>query len=80
MNTFFNRFFDEKNLENRIYEVAAPQGTMNFIETDMVIAKIKTTQGEEAQKIETVLRTIDFTNGNVHHFLNHIAQAMAVDF
>ncbi len=80
MNTFFNRFFDEKNLENRIYEVAAPQGTMNFIETDMVIAKIKTTQGEEAQKIETVLRTIDFKNGNVHHFLNHIAQAMAVDF
>ena len=80
MNTFFNRFFDEKNLENRIYEVAAPQGTMNFIETDMVIAKIKTTQGEEAQKIETVLRTIDFANGNVHHFLNHIAQAMAVDF
>jgi len=80
MNTFFNRFFDEKNLENRIYEVTAPQGTMNFIETDMVIAKIKTTQGEEAQKIETVLRTIDFRNGNVHHFLNHIAQAMAVDF
>ena len=75
MDTFFNRFFDEKNLENRIYEVAAPQGTMNFIETDMVIAKIKTTQGEEAQKIET-----DFANGNVHHFLNHIAQAMAVDF
>ena len=80
MNTFFNRFFDEKNLENRIYEVAAPQGTMNFIETDMVIAKIKTTQGKEAQKIETVLRKIDFANGNVHHFLNHIAQAMAVDF
>ena len=80
MNTFFNRFFDEKNLENRIYEVAAPQGTMNFIETDMVIAKIKTTQGEEAQKIETVLRKIDFVNGNVHHFLNHLAQAMAVDF
>ncbi len=80
MNTFFNLFFDEKNLENRIYEVAAPQGTMNFIETDMVIAKIKTTQGEEAQKIETVLRKIDFANGNVHHFLNHIAQAMAVDF
>tara|TARA_R100001082_G_C4265054_1_gene117207 strand:- start:239 stop:481 length:243 start_codon:yes stop_codon:yes gene_type:complete len=80
MNTFFDLFFDEKNLENRIYEVAAPQGTMNFIETDMVIAKIKTTQGEEAQKIETVLRKIDFANGNVHHFLNHIAQAMAVDF
>lgn len=80
MDTFFNRFFDEKNLENRIYEVAAPQGTMNFIETDMVIAKIKTTQGEEAQKIETVLRKIDFANGNVHHFLNHIAQAMAIDF
>ena len=77
---FFQAFFSEKDLENRVYEVAAPGGTMNLIQTDMVIAKIKTTQGEEAKKIEAILRQIDFKNGDVHHFLAHLAQAMAVHF
>ena len=48
MNTFFNRYFNEKDLDNQVYEITTPNGTMNLIETDMVIAKIKTTQGEEA--------------------------------
>ena len=50
MNTFFNTYFNEKQLDNQVYEIAAPNGTMNLIETDMVIAKIKTTQGEEAKR------------------------------
>ena len=80
MNTFFNRYFNEKDLDNQVYEIAAPNGTMNLIETDMVIAKIKTTQGEEAKKIEAIIRQIDCLNGDIHHFLKHIAQAMAIDF
>ena len=80
MNTFFNRFFNEKDLDNQVYEIITPNGTMNLIETDMVIAKIKTTQGEEAKKIEAIIRQIDCLNGDLHHFLKHIAQAMAIDF
>ena len=80
MNTFFNRYFNEKDLDNQVYEIAALNGTMNLIETDMVIAKIKTTQGEEAKKIEAIIRQIDCLNGDLHHFLKHLAQAMAIDF
>ena len=80
MNTFFNRYFNEKDLDNQVYEIITPNGTMNLIETDMVIAKIKTTQGEEAKKIEAIIIQIDCLNGDLHHFLKHLAQAMAIDF
>ena len=60
MNTFFNRYFNEKDLDNQVYEITTPNGTMNLIETDMVIAKIKTTQGEEAKKIEAIIGLICF--------------------
>ena len=80
MNTFFNRYFNEKDLDNQVYEITTANGTMNLIETDMVIAKIKTTQGEEAKKIEAIIRKIDCLNGDIHHFLRHLAQAMAIDF
>ena len=80
MNTFFNRYFNEKQLDNQVYEITTPNGTMNLIETDMVIAKIKTTQGEEAKKIEAIIRQIDCLNGDIHNFLRHLAQAMAIDF
>ena len=80
MNTFFNRYFNEKDLDNQVYEITTPNGTMNLIETDMVIAKIKTTQREEAKKIEAIIRQIDCLNGDLHHFLKHLAQAMAIDF
>ena len=80
MNTFFNTYFKEKDLDNQVYEITTPNGTMNLIETDMVIAKIKKTQGEEAKKIEAIIRQIDCLNDDIHHFLRHLAQAIAIDF
>ena len=80
MNTFFNTYFNEKNLDNEVYVITAHNGTIRSIETDMVIAKIKTTQGVEAKKIEAIIRQIDCLNGDIHHFLRHLAQAMAIDF
>ena len=80
MNTFFNTYFNEKNLDNQVYVITAHNGTIRSIETDMVIAKIKTTQGVEAKKIEAIIRQIDCLNGDLHHFLKHLAQAMAIDF
>ncbi|MAW05249.1 MAG: hypothetical protein CL918_01695 [Deltaproteobacteria bacterium] len=77
---FFDTFFSEKNLVEKTYEVVSPNGTPNLIPTSAVIAGIKTTQGEEAKKIEAILRKIDFLNGDVHHFLAHLAQPMAIDF
>ncbi len=80
MTDFFTTFFNEKNLVERTYEVKAEDGTPNLIPTTAVIEKIKTTRGEEAKQIENILRQIDFRNGDVHHFLGHLAQAMAISF
>ena len=77
---FFNTFFTEKNLTEETYEVTSANGTPNLIPTSAVIDAIKRTQGTEAQQIEKILRQIDFANGNVHHFLKHIAPGLAIDF
>ena len=79
MSNYFETFFSEKNLSNEIYEVTAPEGTVNFIESKAVIERIKQTKGLEAQKIEEILRVIDYKNGDVHHFLKYLAQTMAFD-
>lgn len=77
---FFQAFFTEKALDDRTYEVVSAGGTLNLISTETVIAAINRTKGAEAQQIEAVLRKLDFLNGDIHHFLAHIAQGLAVDF
>ena len=82
--TFFATFFEEKALTEEIYEVESKNdsifGTTHLIPTSAVIEKIKTTRGNEAKQIEGILRKIDFANGDVHHFLRHLAQSMADRF
>ncbi len=77
---YFDRFFKEKNLDPALYEVQTAEGTTNFIPSRAVIAKIKQTKGDEAKAIENILRRIDFMDGDIHHFLGHLAQAIAVDY
>jgi hypothetical protein len=80
MAAFFNTFFAEKQLDNRTYEVTTAAGTLNLIDTDVVIAAIKRTTGDEARAIEGIIRQIDCRNGDLHHFFAHIAQGLARDF
>lgn len=74
-------FFAEKNLNREhLLEVAAPMGTVNLIPAGVVIDGILQTSSEEKKKITDILRKIDFQNGDVMHFLGHLAKALAVDF
>ena len=77
--TYFETFFAEKDLTEKVYTVTSANGTPNIIPSSVVIEAVKRTKGEEAQKIEAILREIDFLNGNIHHFLQHLAQGLAVD-
>ena len=70
----------KKDLEDQIYEVESANGTLNLISTTDVIERIGFTSGEERQKVENILRQLDIANGNVHHFLRHLAGAMAISF
>jgi len=76
---YFDAFFSEKNLIEQIYDVTSPNGTPNVIPTSAVIDAIKSTQGTEAKQIQNTLRQIDFYNGDVHHYLEYIAQGLAID-
>jgi len=77
--TFFETFFSEKDLTDEVYTVTSANGTPNIIPSTVVIEAVKRTKGEEAQKIEAILRKIDLANGNIHHFLKHLAQALTAD-
>ena len=78
MNTFFNTYFNEKNLDNQVYVITAHNGTIRSIETDMVIAKIKQTKGKAAKKIEVLIKQIDYLNGDIHNLLRHLAKAFTI--
>ena len=73
-------FFAEKDLDERYYEVSAADGTVNQIPSSAVIAAILRTQGAERRKVSAILSQLDLLNGDVHHFLRHLAQAMAISF
>ena len=79
MNNFFTTFFNEKNLDFQYYTVNSPNGTLNIIPSTVVIEAIKHTKGEEAAKIKDMLIKIDFFNGNIHNYLQHLAQALTKD-
>lgn len=74
--TYLARFFEEKDLAPRTYEIEAG-GCLHLVDSEVVIAAIHGTTGTERRKIEDTLRRIDFANGDVHHFLEHLAGALA---
>lgn len=78
--TYITRFFAEKNLDERTYSVTAPNGTAHLIPTGCVIEAIHTAPVKEQDQIASVLRQLDFRNGDIHHFLNHLAGALAARY
>ena len=79
MNNFFTTFFNEKNLDFQYYSVESANGTTNLIPSTVVIDAIKHTKGQEAAHIKNTLIKIDFFNGDIHNYLQHLAQALAKD-
>jgi len=76
---FFTTFFKEKDLVEKTYEVEI-NGTWHLIPTSIVIQQIKAASGADKKKIEMVLRKLDFLNGDIHHFLKHLAVGIAANF
>jgi hypothetical protein len=77
---YLARFFDEKGLESKTYEVEDPTGLAHFIPTEVVVEHIHAAPNVEQRQIADILRRIDFLNGDVHHFLNHLAGALAANY
>jgi DNA-directed RNA polymerase subunit RPC12/RpoP len=76
-NSYLGRFFREKKIKDTIYRIKDRTGEVHMIPTGVVIEHIALTKGAERSQIESILRRIDFMNGDVDHFLHHLATAIA---
>lgn len=74
---YLKNFFDEKDLDEQTYTAESPSGETHIFTTGVVIEAIMAAPTSEQDGIAHIIRQIDFRNGNVHHFLNHLAQALA---
>ena len=79
-NTYLHRFFREKSLKPTTYHIVDSSGLSHSIPTQVVIEAIASTSGEERKHIEGIIRKIDFSNGDLHHFLRHLAQALGEQY
>jgi len=82
MNTFtkwLETFLEEKNAPAKSWEIDA-NGTTHFIDSDVVIEAIKTTSGQEQAQIKNTLVMIDFKNGDINHFFEHLARGLVANY
>lgn len=77
---WFEVFFEEKDVPYKVFEVEDSQGIVHMIPNEAVIEAIKTTRGREKAKIKDTLVRIDVMNGDVNHYLQHLARALAEQY
>jgi len=76
MNKYLTAFFDEKNLPFIEWELTSNSGEFHLISNEVVIEHIAISSEQEQKQISDVIRQIDFKNGDVNHFLKHLAGAL----
>jgi hypothetical protein len=73
---YLQTFFKEKALPFAAWEIVSSSGTSHMIDSAVVIEAILHAPAEEQQKIAAIIREIDFKNGDVNHFLKHLAKGV----
>jgi hypothetical protein len=72
-------FLSEKGIESEeLMEVEGPSGRLNMIPVGCLVEAMKSAPAHEQAGIKKMLVLIDFKNGNVRHYLKHLAQAIAL--
>lgn len=78
--TYLHSFFSEKEIPYKVFKVTDSQGLTHDIPNEVVVEAISQTRGSERKKIEDTLRKLDFRNGDVNHFLAHLAKGLAESY
>ena len=74
---WLDTFLEEKGIDlGKIIIVDGEYGA-NFIPVECVVEAMKATTKEEQAAIKNTLVRIDFMNGNVYHYFEHLAKALA---
>ena len=75
---WLDTFLAEKNIDlGMTLTVEGPSGP-NHMEVAHVVAAIKSANATEQAGIKTTMVKIDFANGDVMHFIKHLAKAIAI--
>lgn len=69
---------EEKGIMNDAIEVEVG-GMKHFMEVENVVEMIQQASENEIQQIKGILSRIDFQNGNIKHFLEHLAKGFIVN-
>jgi hypothetical protein len=69
-------FFKEKDLPFQAWEIESSSGVVHMIDSEVVIEAVLNAPSEEQEKIAAIIRQIDFKNGDVNHFLKHLAKGL----
>jgi hypothetical protein len=75
---WLDTFIDEKQINrDRIFEVTTKDGTWNMIPLQAIVEFVAQVDPQVKAQIKATLVKIDFHNGDVYHFFNHMAEGMA---
>ena len=78
MQAYLNTLLSEKNIDlEQVLEIEGASGT-NFMPLSIVVDAIGDAPSHEQQAIKKTLVMIDFKNGDIMHFIKHLAQAIAI--
>jgi len=76
--TWIDTFVAEKEIDTeKVIEVEGKETGWNYIPVAVIIEHMKVTCKAEQAQIKNIIVKIDFANGDVMHFFNHLAQALA---
>ena len=78
--SYLNMFFAEKDIPRKVFRKKDRTGLTHDIPNGVVVEHIAQTRGSERRDIENILRKIDFANGDINHFLGHLAGAIAENY
>ena len=78
MKKYLQNLIDEKNISwQHTFEVEGDIWGVNYIPLEVVVEHILIAPKQQQQEIRNTLVAIDFHNGDVLHFFNHLAKAIA---
>lgn len=77
-NKWIDTFLSEKGIDSEeLLEAEGPLG-MNYIPVGALVSSIKGSNEKNQKEIKAIMVKIDFKNGDVRHFLKHLAKAIAL--
>ena len=78
---WLDTFLDEKGIDlEQVLEVEAPDSIFgtNYMPVGVIVEAMKGATRANQRKIKSLMVRIDFANGDILHFIKHLAQAFAI--